>query len=93
MEMDLMINNRIKPYLDDNSKIGWPTNADMAGHLDLQCPASSSAELSELKAFIDSVEDMVCKVMGEAFCEGKLFGVNIMVNPETREFRIWRTND
>ena len=88
-----MINNRINPYLNDNYKLQWPTVDDMAGHLDLQCSASSSTELSDLKAFIDSIEDMVCKVTGEAFCEGKPFGINIMINPETRECRIWRCDD
>lgn len=87
-----MINNRIKHFLDDDS---WPERysaKDLQGFDEMMCPASSS-NIAELKAFIDSIEDKVCEVMGEAFCDGKLFGVNIMVNPETREFRIWRCDD
>ena len=46
--------------------------------------------LAELEAFVNAVEDMVCEAVGEGLLEGKLFGINVVINPVNRECRIWR---
>ena len=75
------MNNRIKHYMDD---LGIEKNIEYP-----MCSPPSS-DIAKLESFVNAVEDMVCEAMGEAFCEGKLFGINIMINPETKECRIWR---
>ena len=44
----------------------------------------------EFEAFVNAVEDMVCEAMGEGLLEDKLFGINVVINPVSRECRIWR---
>ena len=71
------MNNRIKDT-------GLPLPPDFAKQV---------YEAVDLEAFVNAVEDMVCEAMGEGLLEGKLFGINITVNPETQECRIWRCDD
>lgn len=87
-----MLNNRIKHYMDDLEYFEFPP-PEPIDHCESTTTFADIVVLKELEAFINSVEDKVCEVMGEAFCDGKLFGINIMVNPETHECRIWRCDD